>query len=53
MIDATVRSRPSSQTFIAPIVAQSRPAVTISESPGRKKPTRRPVSAKMIAVRPT
>ena len=29
------------------------PAVTSKESPGRKKPTSRPVSTKTIAVRPT
>jgi hypothetical protein len=29
------------------------PAVTSSESPGRKKPTSSPVSAKMIAKRTT
>src|SRR5581483_95565 len=29
------------------------PAITRSESPGRKKPTSRPVSAKMIAIRPS
>ena len=34
-----------------PVVAARRPAVTSSESPGRKKPTRRPVSAKMITNR--
>ena len=31
-------------------LVQKRPAVTSSESPGRKNPTRRPVSAKITAV---
>ena len=38
MIDATVNKRPSSHTLNTPVVAASSPAVTISESPGRKNP---------------
>ena len=54
MIAATVSSSPSSQTLSPNCgCAASRPAVTSSESPGRKKPTSSPVSAKMIAVSPT
>ena len=52
-IDATVSSRAEQKTLNTPVVAASRPAVTISESPGRKNPTSNPVSAKMIAVSPT
>src|SRR5512143_1195406 len=36
-------------TLSLPVAAKT-PAVTRSESPGRKKPTRSPVSAKTIAV---
>ena len=51
---ATVSSTPSSHTLSpTAVVAASSPAVTSSESPGRKKPISSPVSAKMIAVRPT
>ena len=40
MIDATVSRRPSSATLNTPVVAASSPAVTISESPGKKNPTK-------------
>ena len=54
MIAATVSSTPSTYTLRPNCGwAESSPAVTISESPGRKNPTSSPVSAKMMAVRPT
>jgi hypothetical protein len=36
----------------SPALEAATPASTSSESPGRKKPISRPVSAKMIASRP-
>src|SRR6266478_5715531 len=47
---ATIRITFSHQMFSAPAEA-TRPAVTSSESPGRQKPMRRPVSAKTMAKR--
>jgi hypothetical protein len=51
---ATLRIVPRRYTFSPNCGCDAnRPAVTSRESPGRKKPTTRPVSAKMMAVRPT
>jgi len=52
VIAATMSSALIHQMLRTPAAATT-PAVISSESPGRKKPTRRPVSVKTIANRRT
>jgi len=51
MIAAGISARISDANLKSPRAAKS-PAVISSESPGRKKPMRSPVSAKMTATIP-
>src|SRR5712692_5826163 len=50
---AATISRPLSHQMLSPPAAATRPAVIRSESPGRKKPTRSPVSVETIATKTT
>jgi hypothetical protein len=50
---AAITSEMFSQRMFRSPRAAKMPAVVSSESPGRKKPTIRPVSAKTMMIRPT